>query len=337
MYFIAMTRRKLARSYYLNEGCRPWTIIYIIQYFMIAVMAILIGCSGWSYDDWIERFYPSSMGGKKSEWLGYYGKFFPTVEINSTFYRVPTDDIVRAWVEKGSKIGKFEFSVKMPDIVTHESIVGGSAEKAAAQASSFETICIEPLYNAGLLGSVLIQLSPEFVLDGERSLGKLRTVFEMIRHERFSYATEFRHRSWLNDAGTDLKSDVLDLLKEFKVANVIVDGPGFPITRSLTSNIAYVRFHGRNYDLWFKDEEEFDKDDRRLNRYDFLYSDEQLGLWKSKMEELMQNADQVRVYFNNHGRAKAVKNALQMMDLLGIAHEQKEIEIQEQAKLGEFP
>lgn len=300
-------------------------------------MAILIGCSGWSYDDWVERFYPAGMKDRKSEWLGYYGKFFPTVEINSTFYRVPTDDIVKAWVDKGSKIGKFEFSVKMPDIVTHESIVGGLAEKAAAQASSFEKICIEPLYSAGLLGSVLIQLSPEFVLDGESGLAKLRTVFEMIGHDRFSYVTEFRHRSWLNAAGTDLKSDVLDLLREFKIANVMVDGPGFPITRSLTTNIAYVRFHGRNYDLWFKDEEEMDKDDRRMNRYDFLYSDEQLTLWKPRIEELMQNADQVRVYFNNHGRAKAVKNALLMMDMLGISHEPKEINIQEQAKLGEFP
>jgi uncharacterized protein YecE (DUF72 family) len=300
-------------------------------------MATLIGCSGWSYDDWIDSFYPASIGGRKSEWLGYYAKFFPTVEINSTFYQVPTDDVVKAWVEKGSKIDKFEFSVKMPEIVTHQSILENSAEKAAAQASSFEKICIEPLHNAGLLGSVLIQLSPKFTFDGDSSLAKLRTVFEMVAHEKYSYVTEFRHRSWLNDTGTDLKSDILDLLREFKVANVMVDGPDFPITRSLTSNIAYVRFHGRNYDLWFKGDKEKDKDDRRLNRYDFLYSDEQLELWKPKVEELMQNADQVRVYFNNHGRAKAVKNALFMMDLLGIAHEQKEILIQDQAKLGEFP
>jgi len=325
-----MTRRELARSYYLNEGCKSWTIIYITQYFMIIVMAILIGCSGWSYDDWIETFYPSSMGGKKSEWLGYYAKFFPTVEINSTFYRVPTDDIVKAWVEKGSKIGKFEFSVKMPEIVTHQSMLENSAEKAAAQASSFEKICIEPLYNAGLLGSVLIQLPPQFTFDGGSSLGKLRTVFEMVAHDKYSYATEFRHRSWLNDTGTDLKSDILDLLREFKVANVMVDGPDFPTTRSLTSNIAYVRFHGRNYDLWFKKEK--DKEDPRINRYDFLYSEEQLNLWKPKVEELMENADQVRIYFNNHGRAKAVRNAVYMMDILGISHET----LPKQANLGDF-
>ncbi len=296
-------------------------------------MAALIGCSGWSYDDWIERFYPASIGSKKSEWLGYYAKFFPTVEINSTFYRVPNSDIVKAWMEKGSRIGKFEFSVKMPEVVTHESIVNSSAEKAAAQASSFEAICIEPLANAGLLGSVLIQLSPKFTFDDEKSLDKLRALFEVVNHEKYSYATEFRHRTWLNEAGTDLKADVLDLLREFNVTNVIVDGPGFPITRSLTSKVAYVRFHGRNYDIWFRDEKE---DDYRINRYDYLYSDEQLNIWKPKIQELMENADQVRVYFNNHGRAKAVKNALFMMGLIGIPHEQKEIIIQDQMTLGEF-
>jgi len=299
-------------------------------------MAILIGCSGWSYDDWIDRFYPASLGSKKSEWLGYYGKFFPSVEINSTFYRVPTDDIVKAWIEKGSKIGKFEFSIKMPEAVTHESMVVGTPDKVAAQASSFEAICVEPLFNAGLLGSVLLQLSPEFTFSNRASMQNLRAVFEMVEQDRYSYATEFRHSSWLNDVGTDLKADVLDLLREFKITNVIVDGPGFPITRSLTSNLAYVRFHGRNFDIWFKDEEKIDKDDRRINRYDYLYSDEQLAVWKPKLEELMQNADQVRVYFNNHGRAKAVKNALQIMTMLGIPHEEREINIQDQAKLGEF-
>jgi uncharacterized protein YecE (DUF72 family) len=296
-------------------------------------MAVLIGCSGWSYDDWIDRFYPASLGSKKSEWLAYYAKFFPTVEINSTFYRVPNNDIVKAWIDKGSKIGKFEFSVKMPEVVTHESIVNASAEKAAAQASSFEKICIEPLANAGLLGSVLIQLSPKFALDSEESLKKLRSLFEVVSQDRFSYATEFRHRTWLNEPGTDLKADVLDLLREFKITNVIVDGPGFPITRSLTSNLAYVRFHGRNYDIWFKEEKE---DDYRINRYDYLYSDEQLNIWKPKIEQLMENADHVRIYFNNHGRAKAVKNALFMMDIIGIPHEPKEIIIQDQTRLGEF-
>lgn len=296
-------------------------------------MGALIGCSGWSYDDWIERFYPASLANRKNEWLAYYGKFFPTVEINSTFYRVPTGDIVKTWVEKGSKIDKFEYSVKMHQVVTHDSIMTEPPEKTAAQAASFEKICIQPLADAGMLGSVLIQLSPRFSLDSAESMQKLRTLFEVVSADKYRYSIEFRNKSWLNDVGTDLKADVLDILREFKVTNVIVDGPGFPITRSLGSNFAYVRFHGRNYDSWWSKP---DKDNYRINRYDYLYSDEQLNIWKPKIQELMENADQVRIYFNNHGRAKAAKNALFMMDLLGIPHEAKEIIIQDQKKLAEF-
>lgn len=297
-------------------------------------MVVSIGCSGWSYDDWIGRFYPSSLANRRFEWLQYYGKFFPTVEINSTFYRVPTEDIVKSWVEKSSQIPNFDFSVKMPQIITHQTIVNDDADKAAAQASSFEDICIRPLADGGVLGTVLIQLSPYFKFLDEASLQKLRKLFEVVSTDHFKYAVEFRHRSWLNDRGTEVKSDALDLLVEFGISNVIVDGPAFPITRSLTARHAYVRFHGRNYDIWFKDDER--DDDHRINRYDYLYSEEQLDRWKPRIEEIIQNADEVKIYFNNHGMAKAAKNALYMMDLLGIPHEEKEIVIQDQKRLGEF-
>lgn len=297
-------------------------------------MSVSIGCSGWSYDDWVGRFYPSSLANRRFEWLQYYGKFFPTVEINSTFYRVPTEDIVKSWVDKGSQIPDFDFSVKMPQIITHQTIVNDAADKAAAQASSFEDICIRPLADAGVLGTVLIQLSPYFKFLDDASLQKLRKLFEVVSSDRFKYAVEFRHRSWLNDRGTELKSDALDLLVEFDISNTIVDGPAFPITRSLTAKHAYVRFHGRNYDIWFKDDDR--EDDHRINRYDYLYSEEQLDRWKPRIEEIIQNADEIKIYFNNHGMAKAAKNALYMMDLLGIPHEEKEIVIQDQKKLGEF-
>ena len=296
-------------------------------------MAALIGCSGWSYDDWVGRFYPTEMAAKKSEWFAYYSRFFPTVEINSTFYRVPNEFVVKSWIEKGSQRPGFEFSIKLPQMITHESILKDAAERAASLASSFEELCIEPLSNADLLGGVLVQLSPHFRLEGSASLGKLRTLFRLLKTDTYAYAVEFRHRSWLNEKGNELVSDALEVLQEFGVANVIVDGPGFPITRSLTSREAYVRMHGRNYDIWFKDE---DEDDYRINRYDYLYPAEQLKTWKPRLDEMIANCDRVRIYFNNHGRAKSVRNAFQMMDLLGIAHESKEIDIQDQMTLGGF-
>jgi len=296
-------------------------------------MAALIGCSGWSYDDWVGRFYPAELAKKKGEWLSYYSKYFSTVEINSTFYRVPNDYMVRSWIDRGRQRPGFQFSLKLPQLVTHDSILKGSGEKAAEQASSFEDICVKPLAEEGLLGCVLIQLTPYFRLEGRESLGKLRALFDMLDTDVYSYAVEFRHRSWLNENGSELASDVLETLQEYQVANAIVDGPGFPVTRSLTSKNAYVRFHGRNYDIWFKDEEE---DDFRINRYDYLYTREELDGWKSRLEEIVSNCEIAWIYFNNHGRSKAVKNAFQMMDILGIQHEEKDIDIQDQKRLGEF-
>jgi uncharacterized protein YecE (DUF72 family) len=161
----------------------------------------------------------------------------------------------------------------MHKAVTHDTLVEGTADKAAEQAASFQSICLEPIANAGLLGAVLIQLSPFFNTETPDAISRLRTLFELLNTDRYKYAIEFRHKSWLNEAGTDIKIDVLELLREFKVADVIVDGPAFPITRSSTASHSYVRFHGRNYDIWFKEESE---DDYRINRYDYLYSDEQL-------------------------------------------------------------
>ncbi|MEM2891274.1 MAG: DUF72 domain-containing protein [Thermoplasmata archaeon] len=296
-------------------------------------MAALIGCSGWSYDDWVGRFYPAELAKKKGEWLSYYARYFSTTEINSTFYRVPNEFMVRSWIERGRQKQGFEFSVKLPQMVTHESILKDDVEKAAAQASSFEAMCVRPLADAGLLGAVLIQLTPYFKLEGRESLRKLRALFDMLDTDSYDYAVEFRHRSWLNERGNELAADVLETLQEFGVANAIVDGPGFPMTRSLTAKHAYVRFHGRNYDIWFKDEVE---DDYRINRYDYLYSREELEPWVPRLLEMTANSEKTRIYFNNHGNAKAVKNAFQMMDLLGIPHEQKDVDIQDQMKLGGF-
>ena len=296
-------------------------------------MAALVGCSGWSYDDWVGRFYPTELGKKKGEWLAYYMRFFPTVEINSTFYRVPNEFMVRAWIEKGRQRPGFEFSVKLPQIITHESILKESAEKAAAQASSFEDICIKPLAEAGLLGGVLVQLSPYFQMESRASLGKLRELFNMLDTDLYDYSVEFRHKSWLNEPRTELAADVLETLQEFGVAHVILDGPGFPITRSLTAKHSYVRFHGRNYDIWYRDEKE---EDYRINRYDYLYTTEELEKWKPRLLEIIQNSQKARIYFNNHGRAKAAKNALQTMDLLDMPHDPKEVDIQDQMTLGKF-
>ena len=97
-----------------------------------------VGCCGWQYDDWIGPFYPPEKRGRKSEWLEYYGRFFDSAEIDSSFYAVPGRQTVEAWLRKGRRIGDFEFTVKMHQEVTHARLVEGNAAGALEKARGFE-------------------------------------------------------------------------------------------------------------------------------------------------------------------------------------------------------
>ncbi|MCK5561603.1 MAG: DUF72 domain-containing protein, partial [Thermoplasmata archaeon] len=219
-------------------------------------MDLIVGTSGWSYDDWVGNFYPERLRNSKDQWLEFYGEYLKTVEINSTFYRVPEDFIINGWIKKAKRIGNFEFSLKLPQLVTHEAIVKDSGEKAAQISKAFEKKCIQPLADNDILGAVLIQLSPYFRRMDTKTktdnLPKLRHLFEIINTSNFDYTVEFRHSSWLNRTRDDLSIETLELLKEFNIANSQLDGPGFPITKSHTAKHGYIRMHGRNRDIWFK-------------------------------------------------------------------------------------
>jgi uncharacterized protein YecE (DUF72 family) len=229
-------------------------------------MTILVGCSGWSYDDWVYRFYPAELAKKKGDWFAYYAQYFQTVEINSTFYRPPTERQVNSWISKAKDKEGFEFSVKMPQLVTHKSMVEKDAEKAVFWATSFEKTCVKPLAKENLLGCVLLQLSPFFQKEGQ-ALGILRSTLDSLSHEDIDYAVEFRHRSWLGEEKKEIDPAALEILIERNIANVLVDGPGLFVTKNPAVGHAYVRFHGRNYDIWYKEEKETD---HRLDRYDYL-------------------------------------------------------------------
>ena len=317
-------------------------------------MDILIGTSGWSYDDWVGNFYPERLKNAKGEWLEYYGQHLKTVEINSTFYRMPEEFVIKSWLKKAAPFNGFEFSLKLPQLVTHEAIVKDSGRKAAQIAKSFENKCVKPLGENDLLGAVLIQLSPYFRRHDQKTkadnLPKLESLFELINHEEYDYAIEFRHSSWLNQQRDDLEPETLKLLMRSNIANCHLDGPGFPITNTATADHGYVRFHGRNRDLWFKGNKAnsaikpVPDDDERMNRYDYLYTKEELQDWlprikgqTSKMEGGGEGENRKkRIYFNNHPNAQAVKNAFMLMDLLGMPRKTADIKLQKQAKLDIF-
>lgn len=296
-------------------------------------MTILIGTSGWSYDDWVGPFYPHELANKKGEWFSHYAKYFKTVEINSTFYRPPGEFQVKSWIKKAPK--GFEYSFKMPQLVTHKSLVDANLENAINWASAFEKTCVKPLADSDLLGCTLLQLSPYFK-NSNKALSDLKNLLDTLPTHEHDYAVEFRHRSWLNASKTELNSEILETLKERNVANVLLDGPGQPVTKEKTASHTYIRFHGRNADVWYGQNKE--EGDHRYNRYDYLYAKKQLEPWIPRIEEAEEETQKVRIYFNNHFGGKAVKNAFDFMDMvLGEgASEHKDIKLQSQFKLGEF-
>jgi uncharacterized protein YecE (DUF72 family) len=295
---------------------------------------IRIGTCGWSYKDWIGAFYPEPMRSKRGEWLEYYGKYFPTVEIDSTYYSVPGERTIQAWIAKGKRMEDFDFSLKMHKDVTHMRILK-DGKRAANAAKKFEEVVVSPLAEEDLLASVLIQLSPRFkVEEDERGLERLGVVLDALDTDAHDYVVEFRHKSWLDPSGYDYLPGVRELVSAMNVAVCSLDSPYFPRTDTSTADHAYIRFHGRNYDIWWKGEEQIK--DHRINRYDYLYREEELEKWIPTIKEFDSRTEKTRIYFNNHGRAKAAKNAFQLMDKLGIPHAQKDVNIREQFTLESF-
>ena len=276
-------------------------------------------------------FYPIELAKRKGDWFAYYAQFFNTVEINSTFYRPPGERQVRAWIKKAEKLKGFEYSVKVPQLVTHNALVEGNLERALFWATSFERTCVKPLAEAHLLGGVLLQLSPYFKYDSP-SLNALAGLLDAVSTDKYDYAAEFRHQSWLDESKKELDPAAQEILRTKNVANVLIDGPGLHFGGEQTADHAYLRFHGRNYDIWYREKE----DDHRLDRYDYLYSRELLDPWVPRIKEVELKTAKVRIFFNNHARAKSVRNAFLLMDMLLIEHKHKDIQVQNQFTLGEF-
>jgi len=285
----------------------------------------LVGTSGFDYRDWVGNFYPAKM--EKKEWLAYYARFLPMTEINVTYYSLPARGAVDAWVRKTAG-REFEFEVKAPRGVTHDHLPKGEVEEAMVVWSHFDENVLGPLRAAGRLGGVLLQLSPAIDTKDEEVVKRF---FARLREtgSKDYLVCEYRRRGWFAPrAGTE------KWMRDLDVGFCLVDGPGAPDHRSVTASHSYIRMHGRNEDIWFSREKE--DDDRRINRYDYLYSKEELEPWAARAREILDEGVDLRIAFNNHARAKAVRNAHETMEMLGIPHEAPPVKVVEQAVLGEF-
>jgi uncharacterized protein YecE (DUF72 family) len=227
-----------------------------------------VGCSGWNYRDWKDRLYE---GRPPREWLEIYAGTFETVELNNTFYRLPSLSAVEGWVERTPS--EFIFAVKASRYLTH---IKRLTDLNGGVARFWERI--EPLEQASKLGPVLWQLPENFKRDDERLAGALDAL------PRGRHCFEFRHESWF-------APEVYDALREHGVALVIGDHPERPFqTHELTADWTFIRFH-------------YGRRGRRGN-----YSVRELEEWKRRIGAWRSNVE-VFAYFNNDWQCYAVENA----------------------------
>lgn len=255
-----------------------------------------IGCSGWSYDEWKGVLYPKGRVDK----LRYYSAHFNTVEINSTFYSIPSESMVEGWISKTADRKNFLFSVKAPRDLSHDMVLR-DPEGSGSYLDAFQSAVLYPILDAGRLGCVLMQLPPFFRLS---HIDLMEKMFRNVNHEDFMYFVEFRNSDFYGNPIIRSK------LEREGIGVVEVDSPDWHLNPgSSEMKASYIRFHGYNTGGWRNPSA------GKIERYDYLYSREEIENFASLIKGKMENFQDVFIYFNNHPSGKAARNAL---DLAGI-------------------
>ncbi|MGB9937828.1 MAG: DUF72 domain-containing protein [Methanobacterium sp.] len=233
-----------------------------------------LGCSGWYYDDWKGRFYPEKLS--KSKWLEYYSKYFNTVEINNTFYRFPSEKIVKGWYKRTPDY--FKITLKANQIITHRKRFKDTQNIIKRFYSLSENL-------EDKLAYILFQLPPNISKD----IDFLKKAVQQLDSTK-NNVIEFRHPSWFD-------IEVYELLKDFNVNFCSISSSEFPEEIIVIKNTGYVRFHGKG-----------------TERYIYSYSENELKTWKEKIKN--SNASKVFCYFNNDYEAHAPQNCISLMKML---------------------
>ncbi|HKN06287.1 MAG TPA: DUF72 domain-containing protein [Thermoplasmata archaeon] len=242
---------------------------------------ILLGTSGWDYPEWAGRVYPRRGASDK---LRYYAGLFPIVEVNSTFYRLPPPSVPASWVKRTP--AGFRFAAKFPQTITHDLRLVRTEEELAR----FLAV-LKPIRDAGKFAAALLQLPPSLPFE----LTTVRRFYETLPRD-LPVAVEFRERSWL-------VPESIELLREFGLAHVTVDGPHLPVALEVTAPFAYIRWHGHGSPLW----------------YDYTYSAAELTEWVPRVRSLTEKVATVYGFFNNHFRGDAAVNCRTLSEELGLS------------------
>ena len=256
------------------------------------------GPAGWSYKDWQGTVYPVGMPSTFNH-LQFLARDFDFIEVNTTFYRIPSLKLTSGWVNKTTDHAHFKFWIKIFQDFTHKRELNPTA------ASQFKA-AIEPLVQAGKLTGLLIQFPYSFkrTIDNLDYLNQLQQTFQ-----EYLLAVEFRHSSWNDD-------EIISFFQKNKLVWVNIDQPvisqSLPLTAVMTHpHTTYFRLHGRNYKHWFGKS-------GRDARYDYDYSSIELSSIGEKIKNLGQMAKKIFISGNNHYKGSAVKNLKDLKKILKV-------------------
>jgi uncharacterized protein YecE (DUF72 family) len=257
---------------------------------------ILVGTAGFKYEDWRGAFYPPTL--RDSDMLAFYAQEFPVLEIDYTYYKMPFARTLDAMARKTP--ASFEFCVKAHKTMTHEVPPDeGSQQLVFAQFME----AVKPLEEQGKLGCVLLQF-PWGFKPARESMRYIERLHELCGER--PAVVEFRNSAWV-------KEETFGLLKKTGLGYCCVDEPKLhglmPPVAIATSKIGYVRFHGRNAAKWWAH-------GTASERYDYLYSNDDLQEWLPRIVSLQDQTDKVFVLFNNCHEGKAAINARDMTSLV---------------------
>ena len=259
---------------------------------------VSVGTAGWSYADWEGVVYPHPKPSRFDP-LAYLSRYVDCIEINTTFYRPPPPSYTESWLSRVSHNPHFRFTAKLWQRFTHEREKPWDSSDVRAYKSG-----MEPLLSSGKLGAVLVQFPWSFPATpkNQQWLSRIASDFK-----EYPLVVEVRHVSWL-------APESLQKLRELGVSFCNIDQPytrsSVEPTSHATGPVGYIRFHGRNYAKWF------DKKAGRDERYDYLYSEDELRSWLPRILKLAESTDETYLINNNHYRGQALVNASEIKAML---------------------
>lgn len=236
---------------------------------------IYIGTSGWHYKHWTGTFYPENIKGSKQ--FNEYKKYFDTVEINNSFYKLPAEKTFRQWYLAASK--DFLFAIKASRYITH-------LKKLDVNNDSISLLLSRVNQLEEKLGPVLFQLPPGWMVNVER----FKEFLEKIPYG-YRYTFEFRNTSWY-------KKEVYELLKQHQCAFCIYELAGHTSPIEITADFVYIRLHGPG------------------DKYQGSYTTATLKKWAANCKQWMKNGLDVYVYFDNDQHGYAAFNAITLQELI---------------------